>query len=121
METRVQDLHGSPAGHYHRVVVTQHGGPEVLQMIEDALPEPVPGEVRVRVQAAGVSAYDLMQRSSGSLPGVPKVPYTPGEDIAGVVDKLGDGVTDLDLGQAVAGYTEFIRLPEDAMMTASRS
>ena len=43
--------------------------------------------------AAGVSAYHLVQWRSGSLPGVPDVPYTPGEDIAGVVDKLGEGVT----------------------------
>ena len=52
----------------HRVVVTRHGGPEVLQMTAGSLPQPGPGEVRVRVQAAGVSAYDLMQRRSGSLP-----------------------------------------------------
>jgi NADPH2:quinone reductase len=117
MNAKFEDEYSSKAKSNHRVVVTQHGGPEVLQMVQEALPEPGPGEVRVRVQAAGVSAYDLMQRSSGSLPGVPKVPYTPGEDVAGVVDKLGDGVTDLDLGQAVAGYpcgggyAEFICLP----------
>ena len=52
----------------HRVVVTRHGGPEVLQMVAEPLPEPQAGEVRVRVLAAGVSAYDLMHRSSGALP-----------------------------------------------------
>lgn len=57
------------------MVVTRHGGPEVLQMVEEDLPEPAAGEVRVRVQTAGVSAYDLMQRRSGSLPGTPQVPY----------------------------------------------
>jgi NADPH:quinone reductase-like Zn-dependent oxidoreductase len=75
----------------------------------------------VKVLAAGVSAYDLMHRSSGALPGTPSVPFTLGEDIVGVVDKVGDGVNDLALGQMVAGatfclglgggYTEFICLP----------
>ncbi len=105
----------------HRVVVTQHGGPEVLQMMEEALPEPQAGEVRVKVLAAGVSAYDLMHRSSGLLPGTPKPPFTLGEDVAGVVDKLGEGVTAVAPGQMVAGatfklglgggYAEYICLP----------
>jgi NADPH2:quinone reductase len=89
--------------HYQRVVVAQHGGPEVLQVVEENLPEPGPGEIRVRVQAAGVSAYDLMHRRSGSLPGSSSVPFTPGEDIVGVVDTLGDGVTTGEPGQRVAG------------------
>jgi NADPH:quinone reductase-like Zn-dependent oxidoreductase len=104
MSAAVQDEYGFEGRKNHRVVVTRHGGPEVLQMMEDDLPEPAAGEARVRVQAAGVSAYDQMQRSSGSLPGTPPVPYTPGEDIAGVVDKLGDGVTTFELGQMVVGY-----------------
>ncbi len=44
---------------HQRVVVTEHGGPEVLQVLEEDLPEPMAGEVRVRVLAAGVSSYDL--------------------------------------------------------------
>ncbi|UCC54579.1 MAG: zinc-binding dehydrogenase, partial [Anaerolineaceae bacterium] len=105
----------------HRAVVTRHGGPDVLQMIEEELPEPQAGEVRVRVQAAGVSAYDLMFRSSGSLPGTPSVPFTLGTDIVGVVDKLGEGEAAVEPGQMVAGatfcfdglggYTEYICLP----------
>jgi len=110
----------------HRVVVTRHGGPEVLQLIEEYLPEPQPGEVRVKVQAAGVSAYDLMFRSSRWLPGTPKVPFTLGEDIAGVVDTVGEGVTTLKTGQGVAGatffkgpgggYTEFICLSANELV-----
>ena len=105
----------------HRIVVTRHGGPDVLQMIEENLPEPQAGEVRVKVLVAGVSAYDLMFRSSGSLPGTPKVPFTLGTDIVGVVDKLGEGVTTVEPGQTVTGatfcydglggYTEYICLP----------
>lgn len=52
----------------HRVVVTAHGGPDVLKVIEEDLPEPGEGEVRLRVLAAGVSAYDAMLRSSGRCP-----------------------------------------------------
>ncbi len=110
----------------HRVVVSQHGGPEVLQMVAESLPEPRSGEVRVRVLAAGISAYDLMHRSSGLLPGTPKPPFTLGEDIVGVVDKLGDGVASLAVGQMVAGatfclglgggYAEFICLPASELV-----
>jgi NADPH:quinone reductase-like Zn-dependent oxidoreductase len=105
----------------HRVVVTQHGGPDVLQVVEEDLSEPRAGEVRVKVLAAGVSAYDLMFRRSGSLPGTPRVPFTLGEDVVGVVDKLGEGVSTLEPGQMVAGatfslgvgggYVEFLCLP----------
>lgn len=110
----------------HRVVVTQHGGPEVLQLVEVDIPEPQTGEVRVKVLAAGISAYDLMYRSSGLLPGTPKPPFTLGEDIVGVVDKLGEGVSSLTLGQMVAGatfclglgggYAEFVCLPESEVV-----
>jgi NADPH2:quinone reductase len=111
------DEGGFEAMKSHCIVVTRHGGPEVLRIAEMDLPEPVAGEVRVRVRAAGVSAYDLMLRRSGSLLGAPKVPYTPGEDIAGVADKLGEGVTSVEVGQMVAGYprgggyAEFVCVP----------
>lgn len=108
-------------GTYHRVVVVRHGGPEVLQVLEERLPEPGPGQVRVRVEAAGISGYDLMYRRSGTLPGTPKMPFTPGEDIVGVVDAVGEGVIGLEPGQRVAGttlslgvgggYTECVCLP----------
>jgi NADPH:quinone reductase-like Zn-dependent oxidoreductase len=122
MNANVQDEQGSQGRKNHRVVVTRHGGPEVLQVVAEELPEPGPGEARVRVQAAGISAYDLMHRRSGSLPGTPSVPYTPGEDVVGVVDKLGEGVSALDRGKTVAGYprgggyAEFICLPVDELV-----
>jgi NADPH2:quinone reductase len=122
MNAKAQEEQGSQGRKNHRVVVTQHGGPEVLQIVEEDLPEPAAGEVRVRVQAAGVSAYDLMQRRSGSLPGTPQVPYTPREDIAGVVVKLGEGVTSVEVGQGVAGYprgggyAEFVCVPASELV-----
>ena len=89
---------------HRRVVVTRHGGPEVKEVVEEDLPEPQAGEIRVKILTAGVSAYDLMHRGSGSLPGTPSVPFTQGEDIVGSVDKLGEGVSTVELEQMVAGY-----------------
>jgi NADPH:quinone reductase-like Zn-dependent oxidoreductase len=110
-----------PTTRHYRVVVTRHGGPDVLELVEEPLPEPRPGEVRVRVLAAGVSAYDLMYRRTGALPGTPSVPFTPGEDVVGLVDALGAGVEGLDPGQRVGGttlslgvgggYAEYVCLP----------
>ena len=105
MDTAIKHEHKPPGATYRRVVVTRHGGPDVLQVMEEPLPEPGSGEVRVRVLAAGISAYDLMLRRSGKLIGAPRVPYTPGEDVVGVVDKLGAGVSALALGQRVLGGT----------------
>ena len=126
MKATLQDEYGSPGMNNHRVVVSRHGGPEVLQLVEEALPEPGAGEVRVKILAAGISAYDLMFRRSGRLPGTPKVPFTLGEDIVGLVDKLGDDVSTLELGQMVAGatwtlgvgggYAEFICLPTSELV-----
>lgn len=89
---------------YHKIVVPKRGEPELMQWVEDALPCPKSGEVRVKVEAAGVSGYDVMLRRYW-FPGFTKVPYTPGEDIVGIVDAVGDGVESLVPGQRVAGWT----------------
>ena len=62
----------------HRVVVTEHGEPHVLQMVEEDLPTPGFGEVRVEVLAAGVSAFDLIYRRWAHLPGSPELPFAAG-------------------------------------------
>ena len=107
----------------HRIVVSRHGGPDVLKVLEEDISEPQAGEVRVKVLAAGVSAYDLMFRRSGRLPGTPRVPFTLGEDVVGVVDKLGEGVSTVEPGLMVAGatfslgvgggYAEHVCMPAD--------
>ena len=74
-----------------RVIVTHYGGPEALQVIEEERPEPQDGEVRVRVLAAGVAMPDIMARQ-GIHPETPRVPYTPGWDLVGEVERLGSGV-----------------------------
>ena len=99
-----------------RIIVTHYGGPDALQVIEEERPEPRDGEVRVKVLAAGVSLPDIMARE-GIHPETPKVPYTPGWDLVGVVDKLGAGVSGIEPGQPVTAmpihgaYAEFVCLP----------
>jgi NADPH2:quinone reductase len=101
---------------YTRIIVTHYGGPDALQVLEEECPEPKCGEVRVRVLAAGVSLPDIMARE-GVHPETPRVPYTPGWDLVGVVDRLGDGVSGIEPGQRVAAlpihgaYAEFVCLP----------
>jgi NADPH2:quinone reductase len=104
-----------------RIVVAQYGGPEELHVLEEDCPEPQQGEVRVRVLAAGVSLPDLMARE-GIHPETPRLPYTPGWDLVGVVDRLGDGVSGIDPGQVVAAmpihgaYAEFVCLPAGVLV-----
>jgi len=105
------------AGTCKRIVVTHYGGPEALHIREESCPEPKRGEVAVRVLAAGVSLPDIMARQ-GVHPETPRVPFTPGWDLVGVVEQLGAGVTGFERGQTVAAmpisgaYTEYICLPQ---------
>jgi NADPH2:quinone reductase len=80
--------------------VHQFGGPDVLR-VED-LPDPVPaaGEVLVRLHAVGVNPVEAYVRS-GTYALKPPLPYTPGTDSAGVIERLGDGVIDLSVGDRV--------------------
>jgi NADPH:quinone reductase-like Zn-dependent oxidoreductase len=87
-----------------RVVITGLGGPEVLKWVEEYLPTPRAGEVRVRILAAGVAFADVLMRR-GLYPGTPKFPFAPGYDIVGEVDALGDGVSHFKIGQRVAALT----------------
>jgi NADPH:quinone reductase-like Zn-dependent oxidoreductase len=106
---------------YKRVVVSRLGGPEVLQLREEELPEPGLGEVRVRILATGVSLPDLLMRE-GVHPEKRRLPFTPGWDVVGVVDKLGVGASAVEPGQMVAalpitgGYSEFICLPQEELV-----
>jgi NADPH:quinone reductase len=100
-----------------RVIVTHYGGPDALRVLEEECPEPKVGEVRVRVLAAGVSLPDIMARE-GIHPETPPLPFTPGWDLVGVVDRLGGSVAGIDAGQLVAAlpisgaYAEYVCLPQ---------
>ena len=98
----------------------QPGGPDVLRLTEVATPHAGPGRVRVRVRAAGVQPYDCAVRAgwtpAGAPPGFPRI---PGNEFAGVVDEVGDGVTGVRAGAEVLGYgmlnayAEYIVVPAD--------
>jgi NADPH2:quinone reductase len=80
--------------------VHRFGGPEVLQLEEVAEPVPAPGQVRVRIRAAGVSPAEVEVRA-GTFVRLPQLPYTPGSTGAGVVDSLGEGVQGVGVGDRV--------------------
>jgi NADPH:quinone reductase-like Zn-dependent oxidoreductase len=110
---------------HRRIVVSHYGGPDQLRLVEENAPEPQAGQVRVKVLAAGVAMPDVMARE-GIHPETPRTPYTPGWDLVGVVDALGDGVAGFGLGQLVAAMpisgsyaeyvclksTELVRIPD---------
>ena len=103
-----------------RIIVRRLGGPEVLETVEVEAPEPGRGEVRVRVLAAGVSFADLLMRE-GIHPEKTLLPFTPGWDIVGVVEKTGDEASQAMVGQMVAalpihgGYAQHICLPQSEL------
>ena len=115
---RSREAHAhEPTTKHTRIIVTHYGGPDALQVVEEERPEPRAGEVRVRVLAAGVSLPDVMMRE-GIHPETPSLPFTPGWDLVGVIDRLGDGVSAFEPGQLVAAlpvhgaYAEFVCLPQ---------
>ncbi|MFC5149718.1 NADP-dependent oxidoreductase [Streptomyces aureoversilis] len=86
-------------------VFQEFGGPEVLKVEEVETPRPGAGEIRVRVKAAGVQAYDTAVRAGWNPPGMTiSFPQTVGNDFAGVVDEIGEGVTEFAVGDEVLGW-----------------
>ncbi len=84
---------------------SRYGGPEVLDIVELPDPHPGPGQVRIRVHAAGISATDPKLRQ-GVLNFGAELPHTTGRDVAGVVDEIGEGVTDVAVGDRVFGASD---------------
>jgi synaptic vesicle membrane protein VAT-1 len=98
------------------VVLTGHGGPEVLQVEERPDPLLGAGEVRIAVKAAGVNFADTAARV-GVYPDAPKPPCVLGYEVAGVVESVGDGVESPSVGDRVVagvrfgGYSERVVVP----------
>ncbi|WP_026416758.1 NADP-dependent oxidoreductase [Actinomadura oligospora] len=99
---------------------SEPGGPDVLRILDVPTPGAGPGEVRVRVRAAGVQPFDLAVREGWTPPYMetpPPFPRVPGNEWAGVVDQVGDGVTEFADGDEVMGnsvlgsYAEFVVVP----------
>jgi putative PIG3 family NAD(P)H quinone oxidoreductase len=98
------------------IEVTAPGGPEVLRIVDSPVPAPRPGEVLIRVAAAGVNRPDIQQRR-GLYPPPPNASPVLGLDVAGVVEWVGDGVGWPSVGDKVCalvnggGYAEFCVVP----------
>ncbi len=108
---------------YKQVIITEFGDPDVMKVVEvAALPEPVAGEVRVKVQATSACFTDTMIRKGVYYDMKKKPPFPPGYDMVGVVDKVGAGVTSFKVGQTVSdltvsdAYTEYIIRSEDTLV-----
>jgi NADPH:quinone reductase-like Zn-dependent oxidoreductase len=101
-----------------RIIVTSYGDADVLRMIEEPVPQPEKDEVLIRVEAAGVALGDVMRRK-GVLMGGPTLPFTPGYDIVGRIEQMGDGATRFRAGDRVAvcfdgigGYSRYVSVRE---------
>ena len=88
------------------VVLTGHGGPEMLQVEERPDPPVGPGQVRVAVKAAGINFADTMARM-GLYPDAPKTPCVLGYEVAGRIESVGEGVKERSTGDRVMAVTRF--------------
>jgi NADPH2:quinone reductase len=87
--------------------VNELGEPEQVMALEDVpVPEPRPGDVRLRVHAASLNFPDVLM-CRGEYQVKPPTPFTPGAEVAGVVDALGDGVTEFSVGDRVLAIPNF--------------
>ena len=89
-----------------QVVITRHGGPEVLHVRETAEPQLKSGDVLIDVKYSGINFADLLMRM-GLYPSAPKPPFTPGYEVSGVIAKVGSTENDELLGKSVAALTKF--------------
>jgi NADPH2:quinone reductase len=102
------------------ISVSQHGGPEVLELVTLPTPEPFADQVLVKVLAAGVNYIDTYQRSGAYQM---QLPFTPGMDGAGEVMAVGEQVTDIKVGDIVAwpsaagSYAEYIAIAANRVVS----
>ncbi|MEI6042860.1 MAG: quinone oxidoreductase [Chloroflexota bacterium] len=103
----------------------EFGGPEVLKLEEVEAPQPRPGQVLIKVEAAGVNYVDVARRKGIYLEQIP-LPSIPGAEVAGTVVKLGDGVNSVKEGTRVVGlaggrgYAEYIALSATSLASIPR-
>jgi NADPH2:quinone reductase len=98
--------------------VHKTGGPEVLQFEQAEIGRPGPGQARLRQTAVGLNFIDVYFRSGLYPP--PSLPFTPGMEGAGVVEEVGDGVTDIAAGQRVAYAGPIGAYAEERLVPADR-
>ncbi|MDQ8737695.1 NADP-dependent oxidoreductase [Paenibacillus sp. LHD-38] len=108
---------------------TSIGGPEVMRVMEFPDPQAGPGQVRVHVKTAGVQHYDCAIRSgwTPSYGVAVNLPQIPGNEFAGIVDQVGDGVTGFSVGSEVLGfatlncYAEYVVVGADQIVSKPRT
>ncbi len=99
-----------------KIVVHEYGEPDVMKLEEGEIPEPGPGQLRIRIEAIGLNYIDTYKRS-GAYKGA--LPMTPGEEAAGVIDAVGEGVTEFKAGQRAAysfvqgAYAQYSVIPAE--------
>lgn len=93
--------------------------PEGLEWVEIEAPEPGPGQVRVRNRAAALNFFDILQ-IQGKYQVKPAFPFTPGAEIAGAIDAVGEGVTSWQPGDPVLGIPEIAGFAEQTVLDASK-
>ncbi|CCN70644.1 NADP-dependent oxidoreductase [Vibrio nigripulchritudo] len=111
-----------------KVVITQFGETDVLAIQSEAIPEPAEGEVLVKVHFAGVNPIDVKTRKGlgwAAEANKDNLPWTPGYDVSGVVEKCGTGTKTFEVGNFVAGlvgfpadaggYSQYICVKEDSL------
>ncbi|MFD5825364.1 NADP-dependent oxidoreductase [Lentzea sp. NPDC060358] len=86
------------------ITYTEFGGPEVLRLADVEEPHAGPGQVRLKVVAAGVNPVDYKIRNGWMPQLAPPLPAVPGIEVAGVVDEVGEGVTGVAVGDEVLGW-----------------
>jgi NADPH2:quinone reductase len=84
--------------------VHEWGEPETMSLEDMPVPEPGPGQVRIRNRAVGLNFFDILQ-VQGKYQIKPPFPFTPGAEVAGIVDATGSGVTEFEPGQRVLSIT----------------
>ena len=108
---------------FQRIQISKFGDPNVMKLVTEAeLPKPAAGQVRIRVIAASAAMTDTMIRRR-RYPGIGKkqLPLTPGYDIAGLVDEVGEGVSEFAIGDMVAdmtitgGYSQYMCVNSDRL------
>ncbi len=80
------------------------GNVDVLRLEDILVPEPKSGEVLIRVQAAGVNFADTLQRKNQYIY-TPELPFTPGAEVSGTIEKLGADIQSFSVGQRVVAFT----------------
>ena len=102
--------------------VTRHGSPDVLEEVQQTASDPGPGEVRIRVKAAGVNFADVLARSGAHVDVPP--PFVPGCEVSGYIDAIGPGPTRHEVGRRVVaitragGYADSLVVPDDLAFNA---